>query len=313
LLSLWFKEKAMKKTNVHNLPSVFERFDEAHAYSSGGSDYSVTTLIDSPRIKRLRSEHYSDIEEDVSQKVWSILGTAVHAILQDGAEKDQVVEERFFADIEVEGAKVSVSGQVDLQTPVGTGSNRGMILSDYKTTGAYAVQANPEGKPEHIKQLNLYAALARLNGVKVSGLEIIAIIRDWSAAGLDRNADYPVAPIVRIPIGMWDEDDAYEYLKDRVAQHQNPNLQECTYEEMWAKPPVFALHEMAKTGGLRKRATKLFDNLTDAEEKSLDIPGSVVVSRPRVFTRCEGNYCNVSKFCEQFAEIKRGTGSNEGN
>ena len=162
----------MKITNVHNLPSVFERFDQAYRYSSGGSDHSVTGLIDSPRIRRLRAEHYDDAEEDISGKIWSILGTAVHAILEGGADEDQVVEERFFTDIKVKGKSISVSGQVDLQTPTGAG----MLLSDYKTTGAYAIQSNPGGKPEHIQQLNLSGALARANGVKVCGLEIIAMI-----------------------------------------------------------------------------------------------------------------------------------------
>lgn len=298
----------MKITNLYNLPSVFQRFDQSRQYSSGGSKYSVTSLIDSPRIRRLRAEYADDTEEDISGKIFSILGTAVHAILEEGADEDQVVEERFFADIETSNGTVSVSGQVDLQTPAGPG----MILSDYKTTGAYAIQSNPGGKPEHIKQLNLYGALARANGVKVSGLEVIAIVRDWSASGLKRSSDYPVAPIVRIPIEMWDEQEADSYLKDRVLAHEASDLPECTPQEMWARPPVFALYERTKSGELRKRATRLFDNMTEAEDKSLDITGSEVVARPRTLTRCEGNYCNVSQFCEQFAEIKRGE-NNERN
>lgn len=303
----------MKITNVHNLPTVFENFDKAHAYSNGGSKYSATTLIDSPQVSRLRSRHYSSLEEDVSDQVWSILGTAVHAILESGAERDQVVEERFFSEVMcVDEMRtnasapfhrtVEVSGQVDLQTP----TPEGMILSDYKTTRAYTVQAAKDGKPEWTKQLNIYAALARRNGVKVAGLEVIAILRDWSKAGLDRSPDYPASPVVRVPVEMWSEKTAETFLVECVRRHEG-GYSPCSFEEMWARPPVFAFHELAKSGQLRKRATRLFDNRTDAENASLDSPGSQVIERPRIFTRCEGNYCNVARFCDQFAELKKGS------
>ncbi|MBE85137.1 MAG: hypothetical protein CME21_21485 [Gemmatimonadetes bacterium] len=293
-------KQSVKTTNKYNLPSVFERFDKANAHTKGGADYSVTGLIDSPRVHRLRAKHHEEREEDLSEKAWSILGTAVHAILEGGAEPEQIVEERFHAEIPCADKTVTVSGQVDLQTP----TSHGYIISDYKTTGAFAVQANPEGKPEHIKQLNCYAALARLNEVEVAGLEIIAIVRDWTASGAERSSDYPVAPIVRIPIEMWDEEVAYQYLVDRAEAHIQKDLPECSFEEMWARPPVYAVHELAKSGELRKRASKLFDNQTDAEAMSLGLSGSQVVERPRKFARCEGGYCGVSQWCEQYKSIK---------
>jgi hypothetical protein len=290
----------MKTTNKYNLPSVFERFDQANAHTKGGADYSVTGLIDSPRVQRLRLKHYREREEDLSQKAWSILGTAVHAILEGGAEPEQIVEERFHAEIPCDSGAVTVSGQVDLQTP----TSQGYIISDYKTTSAFAVQANPEGKPEHVKQLNCYAALARLNEVEVAGVEVIAIVRDWTASGLDRSPNYPCAPIVRIPIDMWSEEVAYQYLVDRASAHTHEDLPECTFEEMWARPPVYALYELAKNKELRKRASKLFDNQTDAEAMSLGLPGSEVIERPRKFARCEGDYCGVSQWCEQYKSVK---------
>lgn len=290
----------MKTTNKYNLPSVFERFDNANAHTRGGADFSVTGLIDSPRVQRLRALHHDERVEDISQRVYSILGTAVHAILEGGAEQEQIVEERFHANIETEHGTVSVSGQVDLQTP----THDGYIISDYKTTGAYAIQAHPEGKIEHIRQLNCYAALARLNSVEVASLEVLAIVRDWSASAAERNPDYPVAPIVRIPIEMWDEDKAYEYIKERAVAHQDKDLPECTPVDMWARPEVFAVHELAKNGKIRKRASKLFDNQTDAESMSLGLIGSIVEERPRKFVRCEGDYCGVSQWCKQYKQIK---------
>ena len=290
----------MKTTNKYKLPSVFERFDKAHPYTKGASDFSVTTLIDSPQIHRLREQYHEERSEDISERIWSIFWTAIHAILESGAEPDQIVEERFFTTVETPlGTKV-VSGQVDLQTP----TPHGYILSDYKTTGAFSIQANPEGKPEHVRQLNLYAALARRNEVAVSGLEVIAIIRDWTSSNAARNEDYPRSPITRIPIEMWGEDEAEEYLVGRVEKHLLTDVQGCTLDEMWAKPPVFAVHELTKSGTVKKRATKLFDSMTEAESMSLGLPGSEVIERPRKFARCEGDYCGVSRWCKQYQNIK---------
>ena len=195
----------MKFTNRYNLPSVFERFERGHQHTKDGAKYSVTTLIDSPRISRLRALHAQQLTEDISDRTWAILGTAVHEILQSGAEDNQVVEQRLHATI----SGVSVSGQIDLQTP----HQGGMLLSDYKTTKAFTLQANPSGKAEWTNQLSCYSALASLNDIVVTGVEVIAIIRDWSAAGAERSADYPKAPIVRITLPLWDKDKAYEYLR----------------------------------------------------------------------------------------------------
>lgn len=290
----------MKSTNKFNLPSVFERFEERHQHTTGGAKYSVTKLIDSPQIAHLRRKHWDRLSEDISDRAWAILGTAVHAILEQGAEDNQVVEQRFQALID----GIKVSGQVDLLTP----NDMGMLLSDYKTVRAFSLQANPSGKPEWIRQLNCYAVLAELNDIKVTGIEVIAIVRDWSAASLERSNNYPKAPIIRIPLELWRHDLALDYLKDRVKIHESDSPVECTEEEMWARPPVFAVHEKTMNGSLKKRAKKLFNSRTEAELYSMDIIGSDVKERPQVYVRCDGNYCNVAEFCDTFYRRTHGSG-----
>lgn len=286
----------MKLTNRYNLPSVFERFEQHHQHTRGGAKYSVTTLIDSPKISRLRAQHAQELTEDISDKAWAILGTAVHEILQSGAESSQIVEERLHAGV----AGVAISGQIDLQTP----HRGGMLLSDYKTTSAFTLQANPDGKTEWVKQLNCYAGIARLNDIEVTGVEVIAIVRDWTASGLERSSDYPKAPIVRITLPMWDAEEAYEYLRSRILIHESEITNDCTDAEMWARPTVFAVHEMTKKGTLSKRAKRLFGSRTEAETLSMELPGSKVTERPKVYPRCNGNYCNVAEHCDQFYNRK---------
>ena len=55
----------MKYTNKHNLPESFVDFATNDKYSKGNSDISVTTLIDSPRIRLMKEQHKNDIQEDV--------------------------------------------------------------------------------------------------------------------------------------------------------------------------------------------------------------------------------------------------------
>lgn len=298
----------MKITNRHNLPEVFERFNSERPYSKGDAEYSVTTLIDSPQIARLRDKHADEIEEDVADQVMSILGTAVHEILQVGVPENALAEKRFFATIN--GTRIS--GQIDLITA----TPDGYIITDYKTTRAASLQFNPEGKPEWIHQLNTYSALCLLNieeieemfrGVVdfdpppvIAGVEIIAILRDWTAAQAARNPDYPQASVVRIPITMWSGSDSYAYISERIDAHRHGEETNCSAQERWAGNAEFAVYEFTQANTRRKRATKLFDNRTDAETFSMTRDGTTLIEeRPQIFRRCEGNYCGVSQFCQQ--------------
>ena len=282
----------MELTNEHNPPQAFARFDKANAHSTEGAKYSVTTLIDSPKISSLRRSHAEHLTEDVTDRVWAILGTAVHKILEVGAGEGEIAEQRFHAQV----GGVGISGQIDLQTP----TSGGFILSDYKTCRAYTIQANPKGKQEWERQLNSYAALARLNDISVTGVEVIAILRDWSAGGLERSGDYPIAPIVRVKVPLWEPQKAQSYLEARVEAHESPEVAPCSDEEMWARPAVYAVYTRTKTGDLKKRATRLFDSRTDAEVYLMDNPGGEVIEREAVYARCNGNFCNVRDFCDTY-------------
>ena len=96
-------------------------------YDPGDTTFSVTQLIDSPRIGILQQGHDSDIERDVVDFLWSRFGTSMHNMFEDAVEGDQyITEERLF--YETQGCKIS--GAIDLQekTP------EGLIIRDYKVT-----------------------------------------------------------------------------------------------------------------------------------------------------------------------------------
>ncbi len=102
----------MKITNKHGLPKAFVDYATADRYSKGNADISVTSLIDSPRVRLLKDRHSNDLESDAADMIWPLLGTAVHNILEQSTSTGNVVkEERLF--MEVQGW--TLSGAIDHQ------------------------------------------------------------------------------------------------------------------------------------------------------------------------------------------------------
>ena len=91
-------------TNIHNLPDPVVAALSADKYNSGLVNSSVTTLIDSPQVKILSRKHKDDISIDVSERLWSVLGTAVHNMFEDYADGEYLSEERLYT--EVKGWKI---------------------------------------------------------------------------------------------------------------------------------------------------------------------------------------------------------------
>ena len=284
----------MKLTNKHNLPETIVNVIKRPTYSKGKANMSVTELLNSPRIVQLKRKHWDDLTEDASDMVWSIFGTAIHGVLEHGKDDHHVVEERIHATI----GGMSVSGAMDLQEI----EEDGIILSDYKTTSAYSIVYNPEGKPEWIKQMNIYAYLLEEAGFPVKGLKIIAILRDHNSAKAADGGNYPPIPIHILNSPKWDKSEAEAYIKERVALFQSAKgleddaLPPCTPEEMWEKAGSWAV---MKPG--RKTAVAVCDSEGDAAAKCA--PGCSVVYRPGVRNRCEG-YCPVSNFCNIYKKYK---------
>lgn len=264
----------MKLTNKLNLPEPLVNAVLNQEYSKGSSDITVTQLIQPPLIRNLVQKHWDDLEEDASSRIWALLGSSVHGILEKAFKGTQArVEERIYA--EVLGWKLG--GQFDVL--------EGDTLSDYKVTSVYA----REGKIEWDNQLNVLRWLLHKNNTVVNKLQIITIFRDWRPMEAMKDPEYPQTQVMVLDIPVWDLEVAEQYVIDRVKAHQNANPPVCTDIERWATPEKFAL---MKEGG--KRATKLFDIRPETVEK-----GYFIEHRPAVYKRCQ-NYCSVNKFCPHF-------------
>lgn len=270
----------MNITNVHGLPSALVRAVKNDAYTGGG-DISATRLIDSPQIRMLRKKYSKVIVEDVTDRLWSLMGQAIHHVLER-ADDDAIVEERYFMDVE----GWSLSGQIDRMLP-----DEGLI-QDWKFVSTW--KAN--GDAAWTEQLNVLRQLVMANGYTVKQLEIVAIFRDWSRATAKRNPEYPQVPVKIIPVDVWDDEKAMTFIRERVLSHQKAEAGEqvpCSDEDRWKTETTYAL---MKVGG--KRATKVVLNREDLGE--ID-DGYEVIVREGSYKRCE-EFCPVSEFCTQFTK-----------
>ena len=139
----------MKLTNKHGIPQTFINVLERPTYSKGKANLSVTQLINSPKIVALTQKFQDEIEQDVSEMVWSLFGSAIHKVLEHGADENHLIEERLHAQVD----SWNISGAIDLQIVNDDGS---LSIRDYKTTSAWAVMND---KAEWDQQLNIYAWL----------------------------------------------------------------------------------------------------------------------------------------------------------
>jgi hypothetical protein len=293
----------VKLTNKFNIPQTFVNVLERPTYTKGKAHLSVTQLINSPKIVALTQKFDADLEQDVSDMVWSIFGTAIHGVLEHGKDENHIVEERLHATLD--GWRIS--GAIDLQIK----DDDGLSIRDYKTTSAWGVMNE---KVEWEQQLNIYAWLVEtVKKTPIIDIGIVAIIRDWSRRDAAKNENYPPAPVKEIPIRLWTYEEQTTYIKHRIGLHSacefametDEDLPLCTPEEMWERPTTWAIK---KVGGVRAKSVH------DTEEsmlKALEIAGPAyeIEVRPGSRIRCE-SFCPVNTYCQQWRDYQESFNEN---
>ena len=291
----------MKLTNKHKLPQTYVDLISTTLWDPRESDpkrISVTTLIQNPRIKKLTLAHYDELESDVSDYLWLLLGNAVHyvmATIESNKEKslNRLVEEKLI--IEVNGFKIV--GKLDLY------EDKDKSIEDYKVTSVWSVQFGEHDDWE--KQLNPYAWLLRKNGFEVKQARINAIIRDWRKSEGLRYEDYPKVPFVTIPVKLWTLEEQQAYIENRVEIYREimdmpiAEVPICSSKERWAGADKYAVYK-----GTNKTATRVLDTAQEAEayvKNSMKGAGCNIVKRTGEDKKCLG-YCNVNKFCSYYQE-----------
>jgi hypothetical protein len=288
---------------------LFEAIQEYRGqYSTGGSDYSVTTLLDPPRVVLLNKRHAHKVALYVQELIHSYCGTAVHEYtekmlnLRYPGGKTFKCEERLRTVI----LDRKISGAYDfLYLPK-------LRLYDLKTTSTW--KAVFGDKEDWTKQQNMYRLLYfQKYKHKLESLRIFTVYRDWSLANKFRSGkDYPAERCMEYRLPLLPLHEVNTYMHDRVqVMIDNENvadddLPRCSLEDMWCDPDVVAV----KSTRLKK-AVRLLSSMEAAKnfvgkylegDKCKDSVKTLSFEvRPSVRKRCE-SWCPANNYCNQYQE-----------
>ena len=288
----------MKITNKFNLPQPFVDLVSGDTYSKGESDITTTGLAQPPKIAELTRRHSNEITMDASEKVWTMMGTANHYVLEQIALRNHeryVTEQRFYLDID----GVKLGGQIDLF------DRETETLWDYKVSSVY--KAMSDDRLEWTKQANVNKLLCENNGIHPKKLAILLVMKDWKRKEAEFKADYPKCAIQEIPLPIWREEETLAYIKSRINLHNAAKLIEvedaipvCTEEERWAKPTTWAV--LKEKGAKRAVNGGVYELESEAIAHAKRISGAIE-KRDGSNPRCE-NYCQVRQWCNFGRSLK---------
>lgn len=276
----------MKITNQLNLPEPIVAAICNDSYTKGDADISVTEMLAPPQQVRLLREYQNDLVEDASDRIWALLGQAVHSIIERATKGANLLTE---VTIYTTVLDWKIKGTVDHVT---IDEN---AQADFKVTTVYKLR---DGIPiEWIQQANIYRyILVSDYGFQIDKLSVIAILRDWSKLEARRNpGNYPDAQVVRVELPVWTLDETRAFMEARIREHQEATARPCTDEERWLKETRWAVRRKTAV-----KAAKVFATLAEAEQDLAQRGKDYVIDqRPGEATRCL-SYCAAAPWCAQW-------------
>jgi len=282
----------MSISNNYNLPLPLYKALSKERYAPIAGRLSATALIDAPLVRVLMMKHVKEIEEDASERMWAVLGTAIHWVIEQNGSKEASEAKRICK--HKSGATLVCIGDF----------YENQILTDWKVTSTWSWLLG--GKSSWEKQLNVVKYIYELNEMPVKEMYVYAILRDWvKSKSYDR--DYPDIPFQGVKIPIWEPEKLEKYIDERVEAHlfaeslidSIGNVPICTPEERWQRPDTYAV----KREGI-KRAVRVFDTNDEAEKfmekaKAKDL---FIENRKGSEIRCN-SFCSVNRFCEYFKSL----------
>lgn len=273
----------MKYTNKLNLPEVFVNiYRDRDTKEPIPHRYSVTELLSPIRVIKLSRVYYKEIEEDISECIPALFGSAVHKIFEEHSNKEE--------------AEVKLEYQIGEDIIVGVIDHvKDDLIEDYKTCSVSKV--TKKDFSDHELQIKLYAYLRfkKYNIITRKG-KLYYLMKDWSKVKATYSSDYPKSPVYTHEFDIQDSD--YDYIEgfihDRLALINQDLLPSCSDEEKWYTGTKYAVFKKAGD----KRAAIVCDTEQEAHDyitNKCDGAGEIEVRKGN-YLKCD-LYCNVSKFC----------------
>ena len=282
-------------TNKLNLPQPFvDAATSHHEYKA--NRYSVTEVLGGTCEAVLKRRHHGEQDEDVADRVWAILGTAVHKVLQDAKAGQGQMQEKWMG-VTLEGfcKGYVLSGICDLY------DDSTKTVTDYKTCSVWKCMVGDF--EDWRRQTLIYCWMLRESGYDARHGEIVAIMRDHNMRKARNEKEYPDHPVMVVSWDFTDDDfndigvDIYDWFLEVMFQEtlDDDELEPCSPEQCWHKPDKWAV---MKDG--RKKAVRVFEDEEQAVEllntlKEQD-QGHHIEFREGEDTRCQ-SYCSVAQFC----------------
>lgn len=281
-------------TNKNNLPQAFvDAVNENHPIKP--YHYSVTTLLQPIREIMLKRRYYDKIEQDVSDMVWAIFGSAVHKIMEES-------DKTGYAEMKLEESIINeykLTGICDLY------NEEDYSVEDYKTCSVWKIIH--EEFDDWKKQGLMYAWMLRRRGYYVNKLKFHALMKDWSSKDARFNSSYPQHPVWTWYYEIKEEDlkniEEFINLKFReiiiYENKQDDELPICSEDERWNPGNKYAVYKKAGD----KRASAVLDSEEEAHRYiSEKCNGSGEIQVRKGEDRKCIDYCICSKYCKYWKE-----------
>jgi len=235
----------MNITNKHNLPDWYvDTVKKQVAHHQSNADYSVTELLEPPRIARLKEHYNEQLQEDAMDLTYAVYGSAVHNLFESADENDRYITEvRYKSNIKLSenDYPISLSGQIDVY------DKAEQTLWDIKVGTSFEVMKANSGKevrPEREQQLNIYAWLLERHDRPVKHIKNLFLVRDYRPMEQKTKAKEGYTDKIYIHEHiLWPKEATESFIHSRIRIHEESkeNLPYCTPEEQWRQPDMLAI------------------------------------------------------------------------
>jgi hypothetical protein len=287
----------MRLTNRFNLPQSFFDVIQSLNYDITENDpnrIGVTTLIKPPRISILTKKYWNLLEEDVSERIWLIMGNACHYILEKAKNEHRATEEKI--EIIVDG--ITLVAKPDIY------DSKHKCIEDWKITSVWSFMFGD--KIDWEQQFNTYAWMLKMKGFEVNKIQANALLRDWNKNEAKKSQGYPQIPFQVREVRLWSFEEQDKFVKDRIALYkscmglEDDKLPLCTREERWARDDSFAVYSNEN-----KTATRVLGTEEEAQNYILESGNKKnkyrIEKRLGKDIRCL-DYCSVNRYCQYYLE-----------
>lgn len=286
----------MRITNKMHLPDALVERVETERHNRKGN-VSATTLLKGTKEIILTDRHWNELEDDVSNRIWALFGTAVHALLEKDGETTFAEE---FLSVEYPQFGKRVTGRLDCYD-METGT-----VYDYKNVSVNKILRNDFA--DWRRQGMIYAWLLRKNGLEANRICFIALLKDHSKFKARFDRTYPQSPTVCVEWKVTDKDieETERFIEAKLKgiveaeKMTDDEIEPCTSSERWQTESKFAVMREG-----RKTAIKLFDDKESAEKyiPTIEKQGGLYIEERKAECRKCLDYCLVNHLCSFYKSL----------